>query len=261
MPNCQSLCIAEGFDFERLQREFLRKRRATVYREVIHIEQEAGDVFLFRYGVVVLWAVEHDVRQALLGELQDYVVNPLDPVLEDHFAFRLEPGGERMHLDTIYLASDAALAKLAVSHGLAQSVKLEQFEEQAAATIISTHHIPRRLADTGSTALSRREITRMRGRLYLVEADIKLKYDLLDTPEFFWEYPEQESLYLNVVRYLDLQPRIEVLEQKLLVIRDLFEMLADERNHKHSALLEWIIIWLITVEVVYLLVHDIFHLI
>ena len=37
---------------------------------------------------------------------------------------------------------------------------------------------------------------------------------------------------------------------------ELFEMLADEQKHKHSATLEWIIIWLIAVEILMFLVND-----
>jgi len=52
---------------------------------------------------------------------------------------------------------------------------------------------------------------------------------------------------------------VDVLSKKLETIHDLFEMIADEQKHKHSSLLEWIIIWLIFFEIVVFLVHDIFR--
>ena len=51
-------------------------------------------------------------------------------------------------------------------------------------------------------------------------------------------------------RYLDIRPRVELLSNKLDVIHELFEMLADDLNHKHSSFLEWIIIILIAFEIV-----------
>jgi uncharacterized Rmd1/YagE family protein len=72
---------------------------------------------------------------------------------------------------------------------------------------------------------------------------------LLDTPEFFWEYPEYEHAYNATARYLDIRPRVDVLSNKLNVIHELFEMLAEELNHKHSSFLEWIIIILIAFEI------------
>ena len=55
-----------------------------------------------------------------------------------------------------------------------------------------------------------------------------LHVDVLDTPEFFWEYPELEPLYIMTANYLDIETRVEVLNQRLDVIHELFEMLGNE---------------------------------
>ena len=52
------------------------------------------------------------------------------------------------------------------------------------------------------------------------------------------------------MKYLDIRPRVDLLSNKLNVIHELFEMLADELKHKHSSFLEWIIIILIAFEIV-----------
>ena len=77
-----------------------------------------------------------------------------------------------------------------------------------------------------------------------------LNFSLLDTPQFFWDYPEVEPLYSMVSRYLDVVSRINVLNRKLETIHELLDMLANEQNHKHSSTLEWIIIILIALEIV-----------
>jgi uncharacterized Rmd1/YagE family protein len=105
--------------------------------------------------------------------------------------------------------------------------------------------------------MNRKEIARMRGGLFLVEADINMNFELLDTPEFFWEFPEYEDRYYAVSKYLDTRPRVDLLTKKLSVIHNLLIMLADEQNHKHSATLEWIIIWLIAIEIIIFIFQDI----
>ncbi|MFT4940233.1 MAG: putative Rmd1/YagE family protein, partial [Paraglaciecola sp.] len=70
------------------------------------------------------------------------------------------------------------------------------------------------------------------------------------TPEFFWEYPEFESIYNLAARYLEIHTRVDLLSKKLATIHELFDMLADEQKHQHSSFLEWIIIILIAVEIV-----------
>jgi len=58
--------------------------------------------------------------------------------------------------------------------------------------------------------------------------------------------------------YLEIKPRADVLSKKLETIQDLLQMIADEQNHAHSSLLEWIIIWLITIDIIIMLIQEIF---
>jgi uncharacterized Rmd1/YagE family protein len=71
----------------------------------------------------------------------------------------------------------------------------------------------------------------------------------LDIPEYFWEHPELEPLYVSIATHLELETRVELLNRRLDVIHDLFEMLGNELNHQHSSRLEWTIILLIVIEV------------
>jgi len=64
-------------------------------------------------------------------------------------------------------------------------------------------------------------------------------------------------LYNITASYLDIKPRIEVLNKKLEVIQDLLNVLADEQKHKHSSFLEIIIIVLITFEIILTIITDI----
>ncbi len=98
--------------------------------------------------------------------------------------------------------------------------------------------------------LSKKEISKKIGELYLAKSKINLHYDLLDTPEFFWEHSEYEAHYERISKYLDIRSRVEVLNKKLEVIQELLNMLSNEQNHKYSSFLEWIIIILIAFEII-----------
>jgi uncharacterized Rmd1/YagE family protein len=101
------------------------------------------------------------------------------------------------------------------------------------------------------------EISKIRWNLFLTKSRINLHYDLLDSPEFFWEYPELLHYYETTANYLEIKTRIEVLNKKIEVIDQMFQMLSDEQKHKHSSILEWIIIWLIVLEVFITIFHEI----
>ena len=161
--------------------------------------------------------------------------------------------------DEIILNNRDVLTLLSLSHGLAQSVKLSTFEAAIQKTFNTTKHIPEDLAHWGKIPLSRREIRRKMGELFLERNSINLHFDVLDTPEFFWEYPELEPLYAMIANYLDIETRVEVLNQRLDVVHELFEMLGNELNHQHSSRLEWTIIGLIIIEVALTLLRDVFQ--
>ena len=57
-------------------------------------------------------------------------------------------------------------------------------------------------------------------------------------------------MYILGREYLDIDKRIEILNQRLDIMKDLYEMLQNELNIKHSAKIEIIIIVLILAEVV-----------
>jgi uncharacterized Rmd1/YagE family protein len=229
--------------------ELLSNERGVRYRDAVHISLPSGEAWMLDYGVIVFWAVDEDERRALLHRLHlgDNVVTESQ---QEHFRFVTSGNELRISRDTITLADNDPLTRLAVSHALAQSLKLVEYESQAQSTIHEYSELPQELARTGKISLSRRAIAKIRGQLFSTKSDIILHFGLLDTPEFFWEYPEYETTYNIAARYLEIRQRIDLLSKKLETIHEMFEMLAEEQKHQHSAFLEWIIIILIAVEIV-----------
>lgn len=253
-----ALCYSNNFEFSLLQQHLLSSERCAAYRNVLHVEWHDGDVFVFDYGVLVFWRLGAKERDEFLQKISRFANSPLEKTLDDEFTY--DTGSEKSFIknDHIHLHDDEILTRLAVSHGIAQSTKLAQFENRIQQTINDTAHIPENIAQTGSAKLSGKELSRLRGRLYITQSDVMLNYDLLDIPDFFWEYPELDTLYSMIADYLEIKQRVEVLSKKLETIHELFDMMADEQKHHHSSMLEWIIIWLIAIEIVIFLVHDIF---
>ncbi len=260
MRQCTAQCLANVFEFDALRLILEQRYRMMVYLDVIHIEHANWEAFIFPYGVFVGWGMGYDDEQHLLTELGVFAVNPHKSTFIDRFTFAESENSTRIHNDHIELSTSATRDKLAVSHGLAQSVKLMEFENHAQRTIEETAYIPENIAKYGRANLGRKAIAKLRGILYLVRSDIHLHFDLLDTPEFFWEYPELQDIYHSIANYLEIEQRTRLLTDKLDIIQQLLTMLAEEQNHKHSSTLEWIIIWLIAVEIVVFFVHDIFKL-
>lgn len=251
-----TLCYCANFQFNELQAYLQQHYESNRFRNVIQLKWQQGKVYIFDYGVVVFWNVDPYERHDLLEKLTPFSNQLLIQLIEDEFTF--SSGGDALSIknDHISLNRDEPMIRLALSHGLAQSTKLAHFEFQVQNTINDTAYIPKNIADTGKSKLSAKELAQLRGRLFISKSNIMLNYDLLDVPDFFWENPELDSLYGMVSDYLEIKQRIEVLSKKLETIHELFEMMSEEQKHKHSSLLEWIIIWLIAFEVFVTIFHD-----
>ena len=64
-----------------------------------------------------------------------------------------------------------------------------------------------------------------------------------------------EDYYDSLERELDVDQSIRVLNQKMDYVSNITQVLKEWQGEKHSHLLEWIIIWLILIEVAYGTLH------
>lgn len=243
--------VGYNIDLIALKAKLHKHHIVQSYRDALYVAYPDSLAFVFDYGVVSTWSMTDADKAQLLDKVLTCTRQGSENYDWESMPFRIENGATlAIKDDQIRLPDDDVLTMLAVSHGLAQSEKLEQFETLAETTIKDHAHLSETLAKSGKISLSRKSLARARGSLFQTRSDIVLRYNLLDTPEFFWEYPEQEGNYLQISRYLELQPRVQLLNLKLAIINELLEMLAAEQNHKHSAFLEWIIIYLIAVDII-----------
>lgn len=249
VKNCAAYCLALRFDINEVAKRLSETTLIRIIKGALLIEDEQSWSVVFAYGAVVHWNVNKEEQLKLHQLLLAHAEKPLTAIEEDNFTFALDCPSTRIIEDHIEIESSDPILIFSLSQGMAQSIKLASFETNAITTINNTSYIPRSLADNGRIKLSRHNIAKIRGQLFLTKSDIILNYDLLDTPDFFWEYPEYEAFYGITAKYLEIAQRTEVLSKKLETIHELFEMLADEQKHRHSSILEWIIIGLISFEI------------
>ena len=73
---------------------------------------------------------------------------------------------------------------------------------------------------------------------------------MLDTPNFFWDSePTLHPLYQAVREYLEIKPRIQVLNERCRVFLDLAEILSDSIADVKMTRITWIIIILIILSI------------
>ena len=223
-----------------------------------------AEMYIFTYGVAVFWNFTANQEKDVLADLTFFSASapaasalslaPLDEAdfeTEDfHFEYDGAIARPRVFNDMITLRSGDHMIKLAIAHAIAQSTKLSYFERQMAQRTGEAQHVPRRLALTGALGLRRDEVVRILGAMYRSRVDVNLSSNVLDTPNFFWDAePTLHPLYTAVREYLELGPRVKVLNERCRVFLDLAEILSDSIADTKMSTLTWIIIGLIAVSI------------
>ncbi|RAH51618.1 RMD1 family protein [Aspergillus brunneoviolaceus CBS 621.78] len=224
-----------------------------------------AEMFVFSYGVVVFWNFTEKQEKDLLADLafatSSVTGSPIPlatlPLQEEdfeteefHFEYSTEISRPRVYNDMITLRSGDHMIKLAISHGIAQSTKLCFFEEVMARQMAEAKDVPRRLAMTGNLGMKRDEVFRILGSLFKSRVEVNLSSNVLDVPNFFWESePTLYPLYIAVREYLEIKPRIQVLNERCKVFLDLAEILSDSIADNKTSHQTWIIIVLICVSI------------
>lgn len=218
------------------------------------------------------------------------VIRPFDPndyeTEEFHFEYSAQIKHPRIFNDMITLLPRSDhMVKLGISHAVAQSTKLCSFEERMSETMQGALPVPKTMAATGDLNMGRDEIVKVLGRLFKSRVDINLctfhthtsnkkaacppeRYcsgnthtnntpstptasNILPTPSFFWESePTLAPLYTAIRDYLEIDPRIKVLNERCRVFLDLAEILSDTVADAKMSAITWIVIVLIVISII-----------
>ena len=133
---------------------------------------------------------------------------------------------------------------------MAQSSKLFIFESKVQRRLEKTKHLPKELALNGRISAGKLQLHTLIGELFVEQTEVNLFSSILDTPDFLWEDDEQTPAYESLRSYLEVNARVEILNTRLNVIKELLSILTSQVGDRQSTRLEWIIIWLIAIEIV-----------
>lgn len=133
---------------------------------------------------------------------------------------------------------------------MAQSLKLEVFENKVARSIQDTKDIPKNMAGSSEIRLSQKKVYKMIVNIFMLRSSVNLPSGMLDVPDCFWGEAVWENVYIKARNYFDIKDRIEIINNRLDFFKELYDMFNDDLHNKHTANLEWIVNWLIVIEVV-----------
>lgn len=244
---CFSYCRAKNYNIEKIL-----KSGGTLFEDAVYIKEQNADVFIFQFGCICIWHIEENVS-SILEKFKDFEIASISEQTSDTIDYLIDPSVDSTFIDEennqIILESDDTAIKLSISYALAQSVKLETLERTSMKLFEEITPLQSELASRGFVSLSKKELSKKIGILFNTRYLINLDTDILDTPEFFWRRPRYEPIYKITAEFQDLDFRQKILNHRLNMIHEMYIMLSNELNYRHSTRLEWIIIFLIAMEV------------
>uniref|UniRef100_A0A8C5DQL6 DUF155 domain-containing protein n=1 Tax=Gouania willdenowi TaxID=441366 RepID=A0A8C5DQL6_GOUWI len=205
--------------------------------------EDSALMFFFREGSVVFWNVEEKTLKKALRILEHHEIQPYEVALvhweNEEISYTIGQGNTKLERGNFMLSDEiddqeAVLEKFAFSNALCLSVKLAIWEVFLDNFVESIQSIPETLRSGKRVKLSSAEVMQKIGELFFT-----LKIKVI--------YP-----------FLSINRRVNVVNEKLEHCTQLTDLMRSHLSEKHSLRLEWMIVFLITIEVLFELSKMIF---
>ncbi|EOB12745.1 Sporulation protein RMD1 [Nosema bombycis CQ1] len=251
-------CTAESFDLKQLSK-FLKKnnnaKKVSLYfGECLYVsfvfkdeDNTPHDCFFYDYGVLVCWGMEKSQETKILKMLLNYEINKYEPSNVEIESFRYGITEDPFIInDVIFLNSENYSNKLVISIAIAQSVKLDFYENLVDNTIDLVKELPDEVEKEGKVSKTRKEILKVIGKLHKLRISLNLVSNILDEPEFVWDFPAFSSVYETCRKYLDIKSRVDLLNKRCDVIDGILQILSENITTNNSERLEMAMIIMIS---------------
>ncbi|ODV79093.1 DUF155-domain-containing protein [Suhomyces tanzawaensis NRRL Y-17324] len=221
------------------------------------VSKHHAEMFILAYGIVMFWNFSEIHEKNILADLtfasnepDTLLINPIDEqdieTEEFHFEYDSQIHRPRIYNDMVTLRSGDHLIKLTMSHAIAQLTKLCLFESRMVNVLGLISKLPKKLALTGRLGLKRTQLLKKSGKLFKLRVDVNLSSSILDTPDFFWSFePALHPLYTAVREYLEIDQRVQVLNDRCKVFLEFLDIVSDSMNEKNTNRITWMIIVII----------------
>jgi len=220
-----------------------------------------GTVALFRFGAAVFVGMNPLEEEGIIKGLEARLVDPLAERESETVQIVLKADGEDQPLPngTICLKNDAPERFLLLAEALATSVALAYDERRITRAFDRVVPIASSLKQRKLLVGSQGDLLEQIGEALLIQQRLAGRVELADRPDVLWDHPELERLWAKLTDEYDLGPRARAVGQKLEVIRETADTMADLLSTRTSHRLEWYIIGLICLELLLGLVNRVFH--
>lgn len=249
--------VADSIDIKACKASFKSELLYSDSDELFYETSEGRYIYVFKYGVLSFLNYEAVDISSFLRFMHPFCKNPFEETLNDEFI--VEPGAteNKVSYNKIEIISADKDVLRIIMLNVSQSVTLDYYSEQTSRLLEETNYHTQILEKKGRLAISGTSLKKFIGRTLLLKNRIAENLYIFDSPPETWEDERLDKLYIELKKNFDLQERFRNVSEGLGIVKDNLELFRDILQYRNTVFLEWIIIILITIEVVHYLLEEI----
>lgn len=137
-----------------------------------------------------------------------------------------------------------------IALNIGQTVALEDFQLQVNDLLELTRGFSKQLVGKGVLSISRKEVRQIIGQTMVLKNKVAENLFVFETPDVAWSEQHLATIDKQLRQELEIQKRHQGLQLNLSVVKENLDLYQTILQHRHSSILEWIIILLILFEVI-----------
>lgn len=208
--------------------------------------------YIKNYGVIVFVNSSKEDTERILKQ-----VSGESQFGEKQYSLIVDPSKDiDVNFDTICIPEYEPDLVHIISLNIAQSLALDHYQGEVDQLLEKSKDISLKLQRTGRISNSRKELSKFIGEIMNLRNRMADNLYIFESPPFAWKDKKLTDIDEQLNKELDVNNRFKAIQHSLNIVKENHEFFNDLLQHKHSTLLEWIIIILILFEVVHIFINN-----
>jgi required for meiotic nuclear division protein 1 len=250
--------IADSIDIKQFKAIFRADAYYSDSDELFYRTDEDHLIYVFKYGVVCFLNYDPVRVSEFLKFIEPYCKNPYGETLSEEFLIETGTKENKIGYNKIgIISADIEVLRL-IMLNVSQSVALDYYSEQATKLLEETNYHTMNLELKGTLAIPGRNLKKYIGKTLNLKNRIAENLYIFDAPPEVWEDEILNKIDTGLKKTFDLQERFRNIQESLSIVKENLELFKDILQHRNSTRLEWVIIILISIEVLHFIIATIF---
>lgn len=221
-------------------------------------KSEFAYFYVKHYGSVVFCGFEQHEIEKIISKISGTPQKLEDLFSEDYELHIVKDRESEVEFNTVFVPEFTIDVLHLMMLNLSESVALENYQGRTNSLLEQTREISDNLRQTGDIGIPRSRLRKFVGRTMVLKNRIAENLLIFETSDLAWSSAQLSHLDEELRKQLDIVNRHHGLQYSLNIVKENLDLYRNILEHKHSSMLEWIIIILILLEVADLIITKLF---